>query len=110
MPGKALARGPISLILADSSERRDGSTLKLVTRAYMGVLLRWRGQTPRADRAVIPLRRWRGSDPVSALQVSHLSVARTICGTCSSGSAWPVSCSVRAWQELESTRHASGLG
>src|SRR4029450_4933483 len=39
MPGRALALGPISLILADSSGRRAGSTLKVVTRAYMDVPL-----------------------------------------------------------------------
>src|SRR5262245_44612419 len=39
MPGRALALGPISPILADRSPRRAGSTLKLVTRAYMGVPL-----------------------------------------------------------------------
>ena len=35
MPGRALTRGPISLILAESSGSREGSTLKFVTRAYM---------------------------------------------------------------------------
>src|SRR5262245_44185133 len=39
MPGRALALGPISLTLADSSWRRAGSTWKVVTRAYMGVPL-----------------------------------------------------------------------
>ena len=39
MPGSALARGPISSILADSSGSREGSTLKLVTRTYMLALL-----------------------------------------------------------------------
>ena len=36
MPGSALARGAISSTFADSSASRAGSTLNVVTRAYMG--------------------------------------------------------------------------
>src|SRR5687767_13170459 len=57
MPGSALARGPISAIFSDTSCSRAGSTLKLVTRTYMGRSLLFcrkacaqQDRTPRAPR------------------------------------------------------------
>ena len=80
MPGRALARGPISLILADSSWSRAGSTLKVVTRAYMGVpSLFWHARAMRRseDRTPQPRRQRRAWRAAALLDVRRRS--RVVC-------------------------------